>query len=304
MVDLAEYLVKMGARIKGFGTDRIEIEGVSKLSPARHKVMPDRIETGTYMVAAAITGGDLTLQRANPQHLEAVTSKLREAGVQVEEKDHHLRVVADGKLRGVDIRTAPYPGFPTDMQAQMMALLSLADGGLSVITETIFENRFQHALETQRMGANLKLEGGRGGDRREKTLRRQSDGHRPTRECVARAGRAGRGGDHRGLARLPPGPGLRADGEKIKRLRGEHPEREGRMKKLDSRKPGFEKELAAILRERAAFQAGVEEKVAQVFKQVASGGGKALLGFAKKFDGFTGSAVDLKVDKKEIGSRA
>jgi len=161
VVDLANYLVKMGANIKGHGTDRIEIEGVKKLIPSTYKIMPDRIETGTYMAAAAITGGELTLKNANPGHLESVISKLREAGAGVEESDHHLKITGSAKIRGVDIRTAPYPGFPTDMQAQMMALLSLADRGLSVITETIFENRFQHALELQRMGANLKLEGNR-----------------------------------------------------------------------------------------------------------------------------------------------
>ncbi len=161
VVDLAEYLLKMGAKIKGAGTDRIEITGVETLSPKSHRIMPDRIETGTYLVAGAITGGDLLLRNAHPNDLESVIAKLHEAGVRIEETGQGLRVWRDGKLRGVDVRTAPYPGFPTDMQAQMMALLSLVEGGVSMITETIFENRFLHALELQRMGANIKLEGNR-----------------------------------------------------------------------------------------------------------------------------------------------
>jgi len=161
VVDLAQYLVKMGAKIKGAGTERVEITGVDSLQPKTHRIMPDRIETGTYLVAGAITAGDLLLKNAHPQNLEAVIAKLHEAGVKIEETDQGLRVWRDGKLRGVDLRTAPYPGFPTDMQAQMMALLSLAEGGVSMITETIFENRFLHSLELQRMGANIRLEGNR-----------------------------------------------------------------------------------------------------------------------------------------------
>jgi len=159
--ELAEYLNKMGAKIKGAGTERIEITGVSELVPKRHWIMPDRIEAGTYLVAGAITNGDLLLKNANPLHLEAVIAKMREAGVKIEEEKDGLRVWHRGRLKGVDIRTAPFPGFPTDMQAQMMALLSIADGCVSMITETIFENRFQHALELQRMGARIKIQGNR-----------------------------------------------------------------------------------------------------------------------------------------------
>lgn len=161
VVDLAQYLIKMGADIKGHGTDRIEIQGVSRLEPRRHRIMPDRIEAGTYMAAAVITGGELFLKNARHEHLDAVIAKLREAGARIEEQNDGTRVSRDGKIRGADLRTAPFPGFPTDMQAQMMALLSLADQSLSVITETIFENRFLHALELQRMGANIKIEGNR-----------------------------------------------------------------------------------------------------------------------------------------------
>jgi len=159
VVELAEYLKKMGAQIKGAGTDKIEIEGVSELKPASHKIMPDRIEAGTYLAAGAITGGEVLVQGAEPEHLEAVLSKLREAGVEIEQRKEGILARRVGKLQGVDIRTQPYPGFPTDMQAQMMALLSIAEGSLSVITETIFENRFLHALELQRMGANIRIQG-------------------------------------------------------------------------------------------------------------------------------------------------
>jgi len=161
VVCLAEYLNKMGAKIKGAGTDRIEVIGVDNLEPKTHRIIPDRIEAGTYLVAGAITAGDIVLKNAEPRHMEAVIVKLREAGVKIEESAEGLRVWRKGKLKGVDIRTAPYPGFPTDMQAQMMALLSIAEGSVSVITETIFENRFQHALELQRMGANIRMDGNR-----------------------------------------------------------------------------------------------------------------------------------------------
>ena len=159
VVELAEYLCKMGARIKGAGTDRIEIEGVAELKPSSHRIMPDRIEAGTYLVAGAITQGEVFVRGANPEHLDAVLSKLREAGVEIEEREDGILARREGRLRGVDIRTQPYPGFPTDMQAQMMALLSIAEGSLSMITETIFENRFLHALELQRMGAQIRIQG-------------------------------------------------------------------------------------------------------------------------------------------------
>jgi len=155
---LADMLVAMGADIKGIGTNRIEVKGGKPLSPVDFAIMPDRIETGTYMAAAAITGGDLLLEGADASHLEAVVAKFREANVSVEPEDGGLRVRGNG-LRAVDIKTKPYPGFPTDMQAQFMAMMAVANGGLSVINETVFENRFMHVLELQRMGADIRIEG-------------------------------------------------------------------------------------------------------------------------------------------------
>lgn len=158
IVDLANYLNAMGARIKGAGTRVIRIEGVEKLSGTSHVVIPDRIEAGTYMVAAAISCGDVRVTNVIVEHLKPVIAKLREAGVEIYEEDRGVRVVGTRKLKAVDIKTLPYPGFPTDMQAQFMALLTIAEG-TSVITETVFENRFMHADEFRRMGANIKLEG-------------------------------------------------------------------------------------------------------------------------------------------------
>ncbi len=158
VIDLAVLLNRMGARIEGAGTPTISIEGVSHLHGAEHEVIPDRVETGTFMVAAAITGGDVTINRCLPDHLEAITEKLRETGVLVEETDCSIRVQGDGQVQGVDIRTHPYPGFATDMQAQCMALMSIARGS-SVITETVFENRFMHVNELLRMGADIKVIG-------------------------------------------------------------------------------------------------------------------------------------------------
>ena len=158
VADLADLLNRMGARVEGAGTSSVTIEGVQSLKGAEHEVIPDRVETGTFMVAAAITGGDVTISRCIPRHLEAVADKLREAGMGVEEGDRSLRVWADGPSRGVNVRTHPYPGFATDMQAQVMALMATADG-TSVITETVFENRFMHVNELLRMGADIKLVG-------------------------------------------------------------------------------------------------------------------------------------------------
>lgn len=158
VADLAALLNRMGARIEGAGTLTISIEGVDHLQGAAHEVIPDRVETGTFMVAAAITGGDVTINRCLPSHLEAVTEKLRETGVDVEETDCSIRVWGDGRVHGVNIRTHPYPGFATDMQAQFMALMSSAQGS-SVITETVFENRFMHVHELLRMGADIKVIG-------------------------------------------------------------------------------------------------------------------------------------------------
>jgi UDP-N-acetylglucosamine 1-carboxyvinyltransferase len=158
IVDLANFLNAMGARIKGAGTKVIKVEGVSRLNGTAHTIIPDRIEAGTFLTAAAITGGDVLVNNVICEHLKPVTAKLREAGVRVEEEDNGIRVVGNGDLRAVNIKTMPYPGFPTDMQPQMMALLCLARG-TSIVTETIFENRFMHAFELKRMGAKIKLEG-------------------------------------------------------------------------------------------------------------------------------------------------
>jgi len=160
VVDLAELLNKMGARIKGAGTEKIEIEGVENLSGAEHTIIPDRIETGTYIVAAAITGGEVEITNCQPKHLEAVINKLRETGVEIEELNPNtLLVKADlENLRSRDVITEPYPCFPTDMQAQFMALMTQAEG-VSKITETIFENRFMHAAELNRLGAKIETSG-------------------------------------------------------------------------------------------------------------------------------------------------
>ena len=160
IVDLAEFLVKRGARIRGAGTDEIVIEGVRELHGGDHEVIPDRIEAGTYLAAAAVTQGDVIATHCRPGHLEAVLMKLREAGADVQEGNDYVRLTMPDRLRGTDIRTLPFPGFPTDMQAQMVALLSLAEG-TSVVTETVFESRFMHVEELRRMGANIRVEGNR-----------------------------------------------------------------------------------------------------------------------------------------------
>lgn len=157
IVDLATYLTSMGADIKGAGTDTIKITGVKELKGASHTIIPDRIEAGTYMVAAAITGGDIVVENVVTDHLKPVTAKLREAGVEISEELTSIRV-RGGELNAVDIKTHPYPGFPTDMQSQMTSLLSIACG-TSMVIETIFENRFMHVCELKRMGANIKVEG-------------------------------------------------------------------------------------------------------------------------------------------------
>ena len=158
IVDLANYLNTMGAKIRGAGTDVIKIEGVSELTGKTYEVIPDRIEAGTFMVAAAMTGGDLYVQNALPEHLKPVIAKLKEAGVTIEEDTNGIRVKSDGVLKAVDIKTLPYPGFPTDMQAQFMAMTTVSHG-TSVVSETVFENRFMHVDELKRMGANIKIEG-------------------------------------------------------------------------------------------------------------------------------------------------
>ena len=156
--ELARVLNKMGARVSGAGTGTIEIEGRDELEPVDHAILPDRIEAGTFLVAAAATGGDVLVRNCRVEHLEAVVAKLRLAGVRVVPEADGVRVTAPGPLRPVDITTAPYPGFPTDMQAQLMLLMCLADGQ-SLITETIFENRFMHVGELRRMGAEIEVRG-------------------------------------------------------------------------------------------------------------------------------------------------
>ncbi|MCX5725857.1 MAG: UDP-N-acetylglucosamine 1-carboxyvinyltransferase [Candidatus Saganbacteria bacterium] len=156
--DLANFLNKAGARISGAGTDRIEIDGVARLKGIEYKIIPDRIEAGTLMIAAAITKGDVLVKGIIPRHLEAVINKLREAGINVEIKDDEARISAKDGFSALDVKTMPYPGFPTDMQAQFAVLLSLANG-TSVVTESVFENRFMHIHELKRMGADIKIEG-------------------------------------------------------------------------------------------------------------------------------------------------
>jgi len=158
VVDLATYLISMGADIKGAGTDTIKIVGVDRLKGARHSVIPDRIEAGTFMTAAAITGGDVIIDNVVPDHLKPICAKLKEAGVEISEELSSIRVRAGKELKAVDIKTHPYPGFPTDMQAQMTSLMSQATG-TSMVIETIFENRFMHVGELKRMGAEIKIEG-------------------------------------------------------------------------------------------------------------------------------------------------
>ncbi|EJS78478.1 UDP-N-acetylglucosamine 1-carboxyvinyltransferase [Bacillus cereus] len=158
IVDLANFLNAMGAKVRGAGTGTIRIEGVDKLNGANHSIIPDRIEAGTFMVAAAITGGDILIENAVPEHLRSITAKMEEMGVKIVEENEGVRVIGPDKLKAVDIKTMPHPGFPTDMQSQMMALLLHADG-TSMITETVFENRFMHVEEFRRMNADIKIEG-------------------------------------------------------------------------------------------------------------------------------------------------
>ena len=158
VTDLASCLNAMGARVKGAGTDVITVEGVDRLHGARYSVMPDRIETGTFLVAAAATGGNIRLTGARPESLDAVLEKLREAGAHIETGADWITLRTNGALNSVSLRTAPYPAFPTDMQAQFMALNSIARG-TAIVTETIFENRFMHVQELKRLGADIEVEG-------------------------------------------------------------------------------------------------------------------------------------------------
>ncbi|WP_137697410.1 UDP-N-acetylglucosamine 1-carboxyvinyltransferase [Ruminiclostridium herbifermentans] len=158
IVDLASYLNEMGACIRGAGTDTIRIEGVEKLYGCTHTVIPDRIEAGTYMAAATITHGEVIIDNVVPDHLKPIIAKLKEIGAEIEEDTSSVSVKGNCDLKAIDLKTLPYPGFPTDMQAQMTALLSCTSG-TSIVTETIFENRFMHVSELKRMGANIKIDG-------------------------------------------------------------------------------------------------------------------------------------------------
>ena len=158
IVDLANFLNSMGANVRGAGTNVIKIEGVEQLHGTTYTIIPDRIEAGSYMIAAAITGGDLLVKNVIIDHIKPLIAKMIECGVEIIEEGNNLRVRSNGRLKAVDIKTMPYPGFPTDMQAQFMALMTVAEG-TSVFTETVFENRFMHADELRRMGANIKIDG-------------------------------------------------------------------------------------------------------------------------------------------------
>ncbi|SHH42634.1 UDP-N-acetylglucosamine 1-carboxyvinyltransferase [Sporanaerobacter acetigenes] len=158
IVDLANFLNKMGADISGAGTSSIRIRGVEKLGGATHSIIPDRIEAGTFMVASAITGGDIIIENVIPSHIKPAIAKLREIGCEIWENGDKIRVIGTADRKAVDIKTLPYPGFPTDMQAQFMSLMSVTEG-TSVIIETVFENRFMHVDELKRMGANIKIDG-------------------------------------------------------------------------------------------------------------------------------------------------
>jgi UDP-N-acetylglucosamine 1-carboxyvinyltransferase len=158
VVDLANALISMGARIAGAGTSRIEIEGVNELSPLNYRIIPDRVETGTFLTIAGITGGEVMIRNCRPEHNEALIMKLRETGIYIEEGADWIRAKGPEQIVAADIKTMPYPGFPTDMQAQFMALMCLAKG-TSIIRETVFENRFMHVAELKRMGADIDIEG-------------------------------------------------------------------------------------------------------------------------------------------------
>ena len=158
IVNLAEVLIGMGARIRGAGTDVIVIDGVKSLHPAEAAVIPDRIEAGTFLIAAGMTGGDVRILGCNPLHLDALIARLRDAGMRIDADGDALRAAGGGTVKSVDVKTLPYPGFPTDLQAQIMAMMALGNG-LSVITETVFENRFMHVSEMMRMGADIVIQG-------------------------------------------------------------------------------------------------------------------------------------------------
>ncbi len=218
--DVAECLNKMGAKISGAGTARIVVEGVPRLHGARHAVLPDRIETGTYAMAVAMTGGDVLLANARPELLQAALDLLAQAGAIITPTNEGIRVARNGAgLAPVTVSTAPFPGFPTDLQAQLMALMTRA-GGTSRITETIFENRFMHVQELVRLGAHIQLDGETATiEGVERLQRRAGDGHRLARLGVAGDRRACRRGRDHGQPRLPPRPRLRAGRGQARPLR-------------------------------------------------------------------------------------
>ena len=209
VVDLANCLNAMGARISGHGTDAVTIHGVEHLHGCAYRVMPDRIETGTFMVAAAATGGDVRLKDTRPDVLDAVVSKLTESGVHIEQGEDWLAVRSNGGLKSVSMRTAPYPAFPTDMQAQFMALNTVAHG-TSVITETVFENRFMHVQELRRLGADVEVEGNTAVVKGVRGLSGATVMATDLRAsaCLVVAGLVAEG-DTTGRSHLPPGPRLR-----------------------------------------------------------------------------------------------
>ena len=224
VADLAALLVKMGAQIEGAGTSTIRIQGVEKLHGADHTIIPDRIEAGTFLVAGAITGGDLTVTGCVPEHLGALVAKLQQAGAEVTQPGPTaLRVRSTGRLRSVDMTTEEYPGFATDLQAQYMALMTQAEG-IALIVETIFENRFMHAQELARMGANIRVEG------RQAIVAGPRDAHRRRRHCLRSprqrlpgSGRSGRQRRNRHRPRLPHRSRLRGHRIQARPRRRPHP---------------------------------------------------------------------------------
>ena len=218
--DVADCLNKMGARISGAGTSRITVEGVTKLHGARHAVLPDRIETGTYAMAVAMAGGDMLLQNSRPELLQSALDVIARTGVTVTPTNQGIRIARNGgSLAPVEVTTAPFPGFPTDLQAQLMALMTRARG-TSHITETMFENRFMHVQELVRLGAHIHLDG----ETRDHRRRRAAQGRAGDGDRFARLGVAGDRGarrrrrDHR-QPRLSPRPRLRAARRQARPLR-------------------------------------------------------------------------------------
>ena len=223
VADLADFLNAAGAKITGAGTPRIVIEGVDRLHGAEHRIIPDRIEAGTFMIAAAITNGEVMVRGVNLDHLMAVVDKLREIGAHVEPAgDAAVAVSSSRRLEPVDVTTQPYPGFPTDLQAQLMALLCLADGN-SAITEKIFPDRFLHVAELGSMGADIRKEGPTAIVTGVKHLVGAGDGQRPAGLRGAGAGRPGRQGHHDRQPRLPHRPRLRAHRTEARRPGRRHP---------------------------------------------------------------------------------